>query len=114
MRGASQVIFAAASGAALLVAIDAAAAWSGNVQVASIESSNVSTDGVWLSFTSDPFPAHTCPNRGGQYRLGGGAANVSRMLSLATESLRESRNIAAYWGGECSGGYPVLVGLMLK
>ena len=103
----------------LLVGATADAAnWSGNVKIAAIEVSNVSTGGVWLSFTTPPYPSHPCAVQNGQYVLGGGIANVNKMTSVATEALENSRNIRVYWSGACStgagGGYPILLGITLK
>jgi hypothetical protein len=95
-----------------------AANWSGNVRVAAIEISNVNAAGVWVSFTSAPYSSHNCSTNNGQYMLGGGAANVDKMTSAATQALLYSRNVAVFWGGGCSGGgttgYPILLGLTLK
>jgi hypothetical protein len=101
----------------LLGGIAVAANWSGNVKVASIEVSNVNAPGVWLSFTPAPYHNLTCSNKG-QFMLGGGVDNVSKMTSIATEALENSRNVRVFWGGACSGGgttgYPILIGLTLK
>lgn len=95
-----------------------AANWSGNVKVASIEVSSVNAAGVWLSFTTAPYTSHSCSNNNGQYMLGGGAANVDKMTSIATAALANSRNVSVFWGGGCSGGgstgYPILLGVTLK
>lgn len=105
----------------VLLPVNAAVAanWSGNVKVTSIEVSNVNAAGVWLSFSSDPYNGnHTCSAKSGQYMLGGGVDNVNKMTSVATDALVYSRNVAVFWGGNCSGGgttgYPVLVGVWLK
>jgi hypothetical protein len=94
-----------------------AANWSGNVKIASIEISNVNAAGVWLSFTSAPYANQTCSNSG-QYMLGGGVDNITKMTSIATTALVNSRIVTVYWGGGCSGGgpsgYPILLGLTLK
>jgi hypothetical protein len=50
--------------------------------------------------------------------LGGGVDNVNKMTSIATDALVYSRNVAVFWGGNCSGGgttgYPILLGVWLK
>lgn len=94
-----------------------AANWSTPVKIASIEVSNVNTEGVWLSFTSPPYSSHTCSLKNGQYRLAGGDANINKMTAIATAALVNSRNVTVYWNG-CDGGgtngYPILLGLTLK
>jgi len=95
-----------------------AANWSGNVRIATIEVSYVNIQGVWLSFTTPPYPSHTCSAKNGQYILGGGTANVNLIAPIANVALVNSRPVSVYWGGACSGGgtngYPILLGLTLK
>lgn len=92
------------------------ATWSGNVKIASIETSNVNIPGAWLSFTTAPR-THTCSANNGQWMLGGGPANASQMASAALLALIHSRNVKVIWRG-CSGGgssgYPILVGLTIS
>jgi hypothetical protein len=103
------VVFGATSAAAQ------EATWSGTVKITSIETSNVNSPGVWLSFTTAPR-THTCSNNG-QWILGGGAANASQMASVAALALIHSRFVRVIWRG-CSGGgssgYPILVGLTIS
>lgn len=94
-----------------------AANWSGNTKISSIEISNVNAEGIWLTFTSAPYPSHTCSIKNGQWRLGGGQTNINHMVDLANLALMNNRNIAVYWVG-CDGpgttGYPVLLGITVK
>jgi hypothetical protein len=105
-------------GALLLVASSTtyAATWSGPVKVASIET--IDAGGVmhvYLTFTTDPYPNHTCPNKGGGfYRLGGNTDTAKQMSTLATSALLASRPITVLWNDGCESGYPVLRGLTLK
>jgi hypothetical protein len=94
-----------------------AANWSANVKVASIEVSNINTEGIWVSFTPNPFPNHNCSQKNGQYRLGGGVNTINPLVPTATAALVNSRNVTAYWLGCDSGGttgYPVLLGITIK
>jgi hypothetical protein len=89
--------------------------WSGNVNVASIEVSNASAPGVWVSFTTAPYASIPCAaNKNVQYWMGGGQPNVDKMTAIATSALVNSRTVTVLWSGNCSSGYPVLIGLTLK
>lgn len=97
----------------------AAAGWSKWVKISTIQVSNVNnTPGVWLTFGTAPFTSHACSIKDGQYKLGGGADNINKMMSLATEAHSKSRDVVVHWEGGCSGGgangYPVLVGITIK
>src|SRR5580704_5329611 len=48
----------------------AAGGWSGSVKITSIEVSQVSAAGIWVSFATPPFPPSSCPGNNGQYKLG--------------------------------------------
>jgi len=92
-----------------------AASWSGNVRITSLEVSNVNAAGVWLTFSS--ALSHNCSAKNGQFRLGGGEANINQMTSIATAALINSRNVTVFWSGCDQGGtngYPVLIGVTLK
>jgi hypothetical protein len=91
-----------------------AANWSGNVKIAAIEVSNVNALGVWVSFTTPPYPTNPCPTKNGQYVLGGGQANIDKMTAIATSALVNSRTVTVYWSGGCATSYPVLLGITLK
>jgi len=94
--------------------VPAEAKWSGRVEISTIEISNVHSRGVWLNFTTVPYREHTCSIKNGQYKLGGGAANVRDMTTLAIWAHLNVRPVTVYWGGACSkDGYPVLLGLTL-
>ena len=91
-----------------------AAGWSANVRIASLEISNVNVAGTWLSFTATPFASHTCSNKAGQYLVGGGADNVSKITAAASQALISGRTVSVYWAGECGNGYPIIVGLTVR
>ena len=94
-----------------------AANWSAPVKITSIQVSNVNSAGVWLTFAPAPYTSHNCTAKSGEWRLGGGDANIKEMTSIATAALVNSRNVTVYWSG-CDGGgtngYPILLGLTLK
>lgn len=93
---------------------DAHADWSPDVRITSIEVSNVHVLGVWLVFSTPPHNP-SCPLTTGDYILGGGSTNIDRMFLLAAEALLNSRTVRVYWEeGDCSNGYPVLRGIMLR
>lgn len=91
-----------------------AAGWSANVRIKSIEISNVSTAGTWLAFTTPPFSGPTCKNSNGQFLVGGGADNVNKITSLAIQAMSGGRPVSIYWGGNCSAGYPIVLGLTVR
>ena len=91
-----------------------AAAWSHDVKIAAIEVSNVNVLGVWVSFTTPPYAGTSCPNKNGQYVLGGGIANADKMTVIATSALVNSRTVTVFADGTCLSGYPVLKGITLK
>jgi hypothetical protein len=89
--------------------------WSGDVQVAAIEASDTGAGGgVWLRFTTDPFPNHSCAFKAGQYMLGGSSENIRRMSALATSARLSARPVRVIWSGGCNGPYPLLVGIELR
>jgi hypothetical protein len=94
----------------------AALTWSELVQIERIEAAMTGgADGVWLRFTSEPFPSHTCPGRDGYYRLGGNYNNVERMTTLALAARLHTQPVRVLFDGGCSAdGRPVLVGLELR
>ena len=90
--------------------------WSELVHIERIDAEDSSGgDGVWLRFTSEPFPSHTCPGHDGYYRLGGNYNNVERMTTLALAARLHTQPVRVLFGGGCSAdGRPVLVGLELR
>jgi hypothetical protein len=95
-----------------------AANWSGSVKITSIQASNVNSPGIWLTFSAPPYPSHTCSQKSGEYRLGGGNQEiVNHMASIATSALVNSRNVTVFWVGCDAGGnngYPILLGVTIK
>jgi hypothetical protein len=92
-----------------------AANWSHDVRIAAIEVSNVNFEGVWVSFTTPPYPGTTpCPTKNGQYVLDGGISNADKMTAIATSALVNSRTVTVYADGTCLHGYPALKGITLK
>jgi hypothetical protein len=100
----------------------AAGGWSGSVKITSIEVSQVSAAGIWLSFTTPPFPSTACPGNNGQYKLGRTAAPgvitnpdiINQMALNATAALLNSKTVKVYWSGSCLSNYPILIGLTVE
>jgi hypothetical protein len=93
-----------------------AAGWSGNVKITSIEVSQVSAAGIWVSFTPSPFPSNACPNNNGQYKLGATNTNadiLNHMALTANAAFVNSRFVKVYWSGNCFSNYPILIGVTI-
>src|SRR5687767_8565749 len=87
----------------LLVPQANAAGWSKPARkIKSIEVSDVSAPGVWLTFVKAPVfsPKPNCGN-GTDYWLGSGASpdSVNKMTDAAIAAFMNSRDVTVYWDG---------------
>lgn len=101
----------------LVGTVEAATTWS-QVDV-KITSVTVNEDAVYITFAPAPFSGVNCSRaREGAYVLGGNAAAIDKLTSIATQALVNSRNVRVATHSTCSAGgqdgYPVATGLTLK